>query len=146
MRNVILEDIVCTLFPYTYKGKALNWYFPLETTYINSWKQFKTLFLQNFRDDSTPEYLLIDLLSFTINPKGVKDYNQRFSYLKNGIPKTLLPTEELLIAYYINGFPITIDMWVKHAHKMTLQLAFVEACLVEKDMYGLKDNPYQEPE
>ena len=36
-------------------------------------------------------------------------------------------------------------MWVKCAHKKTLQHAFSEACLVEKDMYGLKDNPNHEP-
>ena len=76
----------------------------------------------------------------------MKNYNQRFFCLKYRIPTTLLPAEELLIAYYINGFPTTISMWVKCAHKTTLQLAFVEACLVEKDMYGLKDNPDQEPE
>ena len=29
---------------------------------------------------------------------------------------------------------------------MTLQLAFAKDCLVEKDMYGLKYNPDQEPE
>ena len=62
------------------------------------------------------------------------------------IPAMVLPAEELLIAYYIKGFPTTIAMWVKCDHKTTLQHAFVEACLVEKDMYGLKDNPNHEPE
>ena len=37
-------------------------------------------------------------------------------------------------------------MWVKCAWKTTLQVAFVEAVIVEKDMYGLKDNLEQEPE
>ena len=37
-------------------------------------------------------------------------------------------------------------MWVKCAHKETLQLTFIEAVIIEKDMYGLKDNPDQEPE
>ena len=32
-------------------------------------------------------------------------------------------------------------MWVKRAHKTTLQEAFSEAILVEKDMFFLKDNP-----
>ena len=36
-------------------------------------------------------------------------------------------------------------MWVKRTHKMTLQLSFIEDCLVEKDMYGLKENTNQEP-
>ena len=36
-------------------------------------------------------------------------------------------------------------MWVKRAHKTTLQLYFTEDYLVEKDMYGLKENTNQEP-
>ena len=78
--------------------------------------------------------------------EGVKYYNQRFSYLKNRIPNTLLPIQELLIAYYRKGLPTTISMWVKRAHKITLQLSFTKAYLVEKDMYGIKENPNQEPE
>ena len=89
--------------------------------------------------------MVIELSSFRINPKGVKYYNKRFSYLKNRIPNTVLPVEELLIAYYIKGLPTTIAMWVKRAHKMTLQLSFTEYYLVEKDMYGLKENTKQEP-
>ena len=37
-------------------------------------------------------------------------------------------------------------MWVKHAHKTTLKETFVEDVIVEKDMYGRKDNPNQELE
>ena len=127
------------VIPYAFKGQLITCYFSLESISINSWKQFETLFLQKFGDDSTPEYLVIELSSFMIKSKeGVKYYNQRFSYLKNRIPNTVLPVEELLIAYYIKGLPTTIATWVKHAHKMTLQIAFTEACLVKKDMYGLK--------
>ena len=39
-----------------------------------------------------------------------------------------------------------ISMWVKHAHKTTLQESFVKAIIVEKDMFGLKSYPYQEPD
>ena len=94
MRNVIHEDIVCRLFPYTFEWKYSTWYFALESASINSWKQFKTLFLQKFGDDSTPEDFVIELSYFRIKPKeGVKDYNHRFSCLKNRIPTTLLPAE-----------------------------------------------------
>ena len=61
LRNIIHEDVVCRLFPYAFEGKASTWYFALESTSINSWKQFETLFLQKFRDDSTPEDLVIEL-------------------------------------------------------------------------------------
>ena len=82
-----------------------TWYFALESTSINSWKQFEALFLQNFGDDNTPEDLVIELFSSRIKSKeGVKDYNQRFSCLKNRTPATVLPMEELLIAYYIRVY------------------------------------------
>ena len=56
-------------------------------------------------------------------------------------PATVLTLEELLVAYYIKGFPISISMWVKCAHKPTLQGAFAKDFLVEKDMFNFKDNP-----
>ena len=71
----------------------------------------------------------------------VKDYNHWFSYLKNRIPNTVLPVEELLVAYYIKGLSTQIAMWVKRARKEYLQDAFFEAIQVERDMFCLKDNP-----
>ena len=70
----------------------------------------------------------------------VKYYNHRFSYLKNRIPSIVLPIEELLVAYYINGLPTQIAMWVNRAHKESLQDAFSEAIQVERGMFCLKDN------
>ena len=60
--------------------------------------------------------------------------------MKNRIPVTVLPTKELLVAYYIKGLPMSISMWVKCARKLNMQGAFREAILVEKDMFGLKYN------
>ena len=100
------------------------------------------LLTQKFGDDKTPEDLVIDLSS--MNTKGkewFKDYNQRFSYLKNRIPNTVLPVEKLLVAYYIKGLPTQIAMWVKRARKEYLQDAFFEAIQVERDMLYLKYNP-----
>ena len=77
----------------------------------------------------------------TKGKEWVKYYNQRFSYLKYRIHTTVLPIEELLVAYYIKGIPTQIDMWVKRACKETLLEAFCEAIQVEKDMFCLKDNP-----
>ena len=135
------------LFPYSFEGQASTWYFVLEVTSINYWKQFEASFLQKFRDDSTQEDHVIELSSLRIKPKkGVRDFNQRFCCLKNKIPATVLPAKERLIAYYINAFPTIIAMWVKRDRKTTLQAAFAEAVLVEKDMFGLKDNPDLEPD
>ena len=71
----------------------------------------------------------------------VKDYNQRFSYLKNRIPTIILLVKELLVAYYVKGLPAQIAMWVKRDHKESLQEAFFEAIQVKKDMFCFKDNP-----
>ena len=61
--------------------------------------------------------------------------------MKNKIPTTVLPTKELLVAYYIKGLLTKIAMWVKRDRKETLQDAFYEAIQIEKDMFCLKDNP-----
>ena len=102
---------MCILFPYSFEGHTSTWYFTLEAASINSWQQFEALFLQKFEDDNTAEDLVIELSSLKISPKeGVKDFNQRFSCLKNKIPVRVLPTEELLVAYFIKGLPRMIDM------------------------------------
>ena len=83
LRNVIHEDVVCRLFPYTFEGRASTWYFSLESGPIPSWDVFIELFTQKFGDDKTPEDLAIDIFSMkTKGKERVKEYNQRFSYLK----------------------------------------------------------------
>ena len=72
---------------------------------------FSELFTQNFGDDKTPEELVIEISSMmTKGKERVKYYNHQFSYLKNRIPNTILPVEELLVAYYIKGLPTQIAM------------------------------------
>ena len=77
----------------------------------------------------------------TKGKEWVKYYKQSFSYLKNRILATILPVEELLVAYYIKGLLTQIAMWVKRAHGETLEEDFCEAIQVEKDMFYLKENP-----
>ena len=101
---------MCRLFAYSFEGHSSTWYFASEVGSINSWEHFEGLFLHNFRYDGTLEDLVIDLSSLRIKPKGVKYFNQRFSCLKNKIPVKVLPTEELLVAYFIKGLPRMIDM------------------------------------
>ena len=94
LRNVIHKDVFCRLFPYTFEGKASTWYFALEAGSISSWDVFAEFFTQKFGDEKTPEDLVIDLSSMKTKGKEVvKDYNQRFSYLKNRIPAIVLPVE-----------------------------------------------------
>ena len=125
----------CRLFPCSFEGKYYSWYFGLDSGSINSWDEFEKLFLQKFGYDITSEDLVMDLSSLRIKGKErVKDFNQRFSCLKNMIPTNFLHAEELFVDYYIKGFPTPIAMWVKRTHKNTLQEDFLEAILVQKDM------------
>ena len=121
LRNVIHEDVVCRLFPYTFEGKDFTWYFALEASSIPSWDVFSELFTQKFGDDKTPEELVIELSSMkTKGKERVKDYNHQSSYLKNRILNTVLPIVELVVAYYIKGLPTQISMWVKMSRKESL--------------------------
>ena len=69
IRNVIHEDVVCRLFPYTFEGKASTYYFSLEASSIPSWDVFSELFTQNFGDDKIPEELVIDVSSMKTKGK-----------------------------------------------------------------------------
>ena len=89
---MIYEDVVCRLFPYTFEGKYSTWYFALDSGSIPSWDVFTELFTQKFGDDKTPEDLVIEISSMkTKGKERVKDFNQRFSYLKNLITTNVLP-------------------------------------------------------
>jgi hypothetical protein len=83
LHNVKHEDVVCRLFPYTFKGNASTWYFSQQPHTIVSWEKFESFFLEKFRDDKPLEVLVMDLSSLRMNPKEkVKDFNQRFLTLK----------------------------------------------------------------
>jgi hypothetical protein len=84
LRNVEHEDVVCRLFPYTFKGNASTWYFAEKTHTIVSWEKFESFFLEKFGDNKSLEVLAMELSSLRMNPKEkIKDFNQRFLTLKN---------------------------------------------------------------
>jgi hypothetical protein len=84
LRNVKHEDIVCRLFPYTFKGNASTWYFSQQPHTIVSWENFESCFLEKFGDDKSLEVLVMELSNLKMNPKEkIKDFNQRFLTLKN---------------------------------------------------------------
>ena len=51
------EDVVCRLFPLTFKGKASTWYFSLVQGSITNWVEFNKSFLDKFGEDKTPALL-----------------------------------------------------------------------------------------
>ena len=69
LRNIIHEDVVCRLFPYTFEGKDSSWYFGLESISIPSWDVFSKLFTQKFGNDKTPKDLVIELSSMKTKGK-----------------------------------------------------------------------------
>jgi hypothetical protein len=141
------EDVVCRLFPYTFEGNASTWYFSQQPQTITSWDKFETCFLEKFGDDKSPEVFIMKLFSLKMNPKEkVKDFNQIFLTLKNKIPIDSMPTESLIVAYYVKSLHNNIAIWVKSSKKKTLLEAFEEASQIEKDILSLKDNHSSEAE
>ena len=51
-----------------------------------------------------------------------------------------MPTKNFVISYYVKDFPTKISLWVNISQKTTLQVTFVEALFVKKDMLSLKAN------
>ena len=147
IRSVEHEDVVCRLFPYTFKGNASTWYFSQQPHTIVSWGRFKSYFLEKFGDEKSPKVLVMELSSLKMNPKEkIKDFNQRFLTLKNRIPIDAMPTKNLIIAYYTKSLHWNIAIWVKRSKKSTLLEAFTEPSQIEKYILILKDNICNEVE
>jgi hypothetical protein len=147
LHSVEHEDVVCRLFPYTFEGNASTWYFSQQPHTIVSWDRFESCFLEKFRDDKSPEVLVMELSSLKMNPKEkIKDFNQRFLTLKNRIPTDSMPAENLIVAYYTKALHQNIAIWVKRSKKATLLEAFEEVSQIEKDILSLKDNICNEAE
>ena len=51
LNEVVEEDAVVRLFPYTLQGAEGSWYFSLPSGLINSWDAFQEYFLTKFQDD-----------------------------------------------------------------------------------------------
>ena len=95
------EDVVCKLFPYTFKGKASTWYFSLLESSITSWNQFKTAFLDKFGEDKTLAILVLELSHIRMDGKEkVKDFNQHFLSLRNKMPVESRPIEGVVTEFY----------------------------------------------
>jgi hypothetical protein len=104
-------------------------------------------FLEKFRDDKSPEVLVMELSSLKMNPKEkIKDFNKMFLMLKNRIPIDSMPAENIIVAYYTKYLHQNIEIWVKRFKKAMLLEAFKEASQIEKDILSIKDNISNEVE
>lgn len=141
LMNVRHEDVICRLFPFTFIGKAFAWYFSLPSGSIHNWNMFEEVFLKKYGDDKTPADLVMDLSHMKIGPnEKIKDFNQRFLTLRDKIPATLRPAEEVTIQFYTKTLPATIAMFMKRAKLTTPAEVFDETILIEKDRNSLIGN------
>jgi hypothetical protein len=69
LMNIQHEDIVCSLFPYTFENSACTWYFNLPVRSITSWTKFQKYFLDKFVEETTIGALIDDLFSATMSSK-----------------------------------------------------------------------------
>ena len=130
LMNVRHEDVICRLFPFTFTGKASAWYFSLPSGSIHNWNMFEEVFLKKYGDDKTPADLVMDLSHMKIRPKEkIKDFNQRFLTLRDKIPATLRPAEEVTIQFYTKALPSTIVIFMKRAKLTILAKVFDETIL-----------------
>ena len=133
LMNVEHGDVACRLLPHTLQGKATKWFFNLAPRSITSWKKFEEAFMVEFSDEETPRILSLELSGIRMNEnEKVKDFNERFISLLNGIP--IKPVEVVQIEYYTYALLPNIAMFVKNQEKLTLVDNFVEAIQVEKDL------------
>ena len=56
------EDVVCRLFPHTFKGKEASWYFRLQENSITNWNTFERLFKSKFGRQRTMTTLMKELI------------------------------------------------------------------------------------
>lgn len=135
------NNLVCSLFLYTFEGKASTWYFSLPKSSITSWNQFQTTFLDKFGEDKTPVSLVLVLSRIRMDEKEkIKDFNQHFLSLRSKIPVESGPPEGVVIEFYTTSLQQIMAMFVNQAQKTTLQGNFAEAIRVEKDLASLKVN------
>ena len=78
LMNFQHEDVVCSIFPYTFENLASTWYFNLPVGSITSWTKFQKDFLDKFVEETTTGALMVELFITTMSSKEkVKDFNQR---------------------------------------------------------------------
>ena len=92
LKEVVEEDCIVILFPYTLIGSAGSWYFSLPYRSITSWYMFEEQFLAKFGDDRTTATLINDLsnIKSKIGEK-IKYFNSRSNKLLNKIPAMSFP-------------------------------------------------------
>lgn len=146
LNEVVEEDAVVRLFPYTLQGATGSWYFSLPSDSINSWDAFQEQFLTTFGDDRSTATLINDISNLKVEPKEpIKDFNSRFNKLLNKIPMASKPNDEVQTEWYISALPLNIPIFVDSAAKPTLAENMKQTIVVEKHILAVeKKNALEE--
>ena len=92
--NVEHEDVVCSLFPYTFEPIESSWFFSLQANSIANWDTFERVFKRKFKNKKTIATLMKELLSMRMERKERVQYlNQRFTTLLNSFSAATKPTK-----------------------------------------------------
>ena len=95
--------------------------------------------MNKFEDDKTPVALVLELSRIRMETKIKEKYfNQRFLTLRNRIPATSRPAEDVTVEFYTSSLPVSMAMFVRRAAKLTLAENFEEAIKFEKTCLLLK--------
>jgi len=123
--NIEHEDVVCSIFPYTFEGKASTWYFYLREGSITNWNDFEITFTKKFRDDKSTTVPVLELSRVKMDAKEkVKDFNQILLPLMNKIHSTSNPVDDVSIEFYTSALSVSMAMFVKRFEKSTLDDTF----------------------
>jgi hypothetical protein len=140
LMNVQHEDVVCILFPCTFKNPSLTLYLNLPFGSITSWTKFQKDFLDKFAEETSTRALMEEISTATMSSKEkVKYFNQRFTTILKNFQPDVKPTQELQIEVYTNALLYSISMFVKRVDKHTLAKNFEETKTIEFQMKGCKE-------
>lgn len=106
LNEVVEEDILVRLFPYTLQGSGGSWYFSLPSGSINILDAFQEQFITKFGDDKSTSTLINDLSNLKAKPRElIKDFNSSFNELLNKIPTASKPSDEVQNEWFISSLP-----------------------------------------
>ena len=129
------EDVVCSLFPHTLKGKATSWYFGLQKNSITNWDTSEIMFKRKFCSQRTTAALMKELLALKKEKKEkVQDFTNSFvSHLKS-FNAAIKPAEETLSEYYTSALGPKMAMFTKRSVKATLSATYEEVEKIEAEL------------
>lgn len=120
LNEVVEEDVVVRLFPYTLQGPRGSQYFSLPSGSINSWDAFQEKFLTKFGYDRSTATQINDLSNLKVEPKEpIKDFNSRFNKLLNKMPSLVMRSKMSGIfflsfqTHIFSSIRLTNQLWQK---------------------------------